>query len=504
MCGAGCAAVLCALLAMQAQVRDADAQPARGTLEVAATLQDVVQAATNTRTQFGAFANRVGADAERLQQEFQKQQTEIADLQLEKQQLEAGRQQDRQKLQQELEDFKHRALTKMSELQNTDRRLEEANEKLTASNQQLSNNLQAETSKKDSLMKQLQKMAQLYQHQSNAVQQAVEQQQRRIADEISSNMRDALEAAGESSLEAAPLPVAQPFPAAQEALDTLSALPPLSSAQPMSVAAPALRGAPAVREPVEVVAAQPTNVAPGFVPNLAVTSALPVQPTYFAAALPAQPVFPAAAPPAQPMYMAAQPLPTAVHRHEDAPPRAAAQAVPPPVPARRAARVPAARPVPAAQPVANAARDDEELKSLRAQVDNLEKGAQPVANAVQPVANEARDDEELKGLRAQVQQLEAGPAPRPARADAKAAAQAAPARAAPVQAAPAARPTAARQPTPKAAPPPQRIASPQDDEQLKSLRSEVEQLEATVKTEDSDDAPVSMPDASALVDEGSQ
>lgn len=333
------------------------AAPARAETPVAvAALQDMVDASTAAKSQFSAFSDRVNTDVDRLQHEFQKERAEIADLQLEKQSLKSANEQQRLKLGHELEEFKRRTLGKLAELQATDKRLEEQNTVLVTSNQKLASDLEQERGKKDVLVKKLRKMAGMFNHQTTIVQQMVAQQQSHVTDEVNMDMRDALAVAGDNG-------VVPPASVAPSSLPTLDAAPsdPLEAAMTLPGDATNVPS-PAPAAPRAVVAtAHPRRLRVLNTPR------------------------PAELPLARAPAAGEAPLATASVAAYSAPPvPPAVPAAPPLVPPAPVVPAPTAAPAQAA-PVS----DDEQLKSLRAEVEKLEASVNDPQGAPQSAPQEA-------------------------------------------------------------------------------------------------------------------
>lgn len=231
-------------------------------------------------------------------------------------------------------------------------------------------------------MNRFKKVAELYKSQSQGLARVVQQQQHRVEDEISGDMREALDAAGEPPALAA----AAPLLGAAE----LSAPPPPepllaepTAALPAAVAAPNLRGYDepvlAAPEPLEKIKEMrqtlPETRMPVFhpvrdqaPPRLAAAAPQAQSPRW---TVPAQPMARAPAPGLPPI---APPAP--FHPAEVA--RRSPEVQQPAVFARAKQEAPAAQPV--AQPAAAvralpkpvSAEDDEQLKGLRSEVERLE------------------------------------------------------------------------------------------------------------------------------------
>jgi len=343
------------------QPPQAEAVPVQGGAPaVVNALQDMVDASSATKAQFSAFSDRVYSDVDRLQHEFQKERQEISDLKLEKQSMQAEQDKQRVKLGRELDEFKRRTLGKLTDLQAENKRLEEHNTILTTTNAKLGTDLEAERSKKEVMIKKLKKFAELFNHQNQVVNQMYQQQQKRVADEVSLDMKDAMEIAG-------------PAPAPSAAM----ALPLIPAAPPVVVAAPA------VVDPLEAAMTLPAELAAPVLPA-AVAVELPVPE---AAMVPAPSnLRRSAAAAAASMPNVASPHAAVAHRRSRVlntprPPTAQkmtlamapAAGVPPPQAAvvlQPVVQVPPPQPAQAAKqaPVA----DDEQLKSLRAEVESLE------------------------------------------------------------------------------------------------------------------------------------
>lgn len=359
---------LCSVLSgLAGPTGDAKSDDPSGTV---GSLQDMVDAATATKAQFSAFTDRVNANVDKLQHDFQKERTEIADLKLERQSVKAEQESQRVKLGRELEEFKHRTLGKLADLQADNKRLEETNTQLVATNTKLATDLESERSKKEVLVKKLKKMAALFNHQSSVVEQMIHQQQTRVADEVSVDMKDALDLAGASSSDSTPeakelptIPVAPPVEKAPAPVDSIEAAMTLpgdaSLATTPSTATPAwmLASAPA-----------PGRLSPIATPAVSLPRATPVAATHVAAPRGPRRLRVLNTPRPPPTLARAPAAAAGVTEQVVAPP---AVQVPPPVfpaPTISSHRGHAAAVV---QP-ASANADDEQLKSLRAEVENLE------------------------------------------------------------------------------------------------------------------------------------
>lgn len=337
--------------AAAAAVRPASAVVSVSLPQVATTLQDMNDVMLTTKTRFTELVDRLSADSERLRQEFQQQQQVISDVQLEKASCQAQMEREKQKVNQELEAFKQKLIAKLTELQTANRRLEETNQQISATNDKLSQDLENEKAKKEALMQKLRKMASNFNNQQLAVRQIMEQQQKRVSDEVSSDMKDADATIGDLGQ----LPHLGAYLGPSGGLPTLDGLPSLDEALPMAGAAPA---------PMVATVAQALPVAPPAVRVAPVASpapaVMPPPPQPHRAQAP-QAVAAAAAPRAPP---AARPAPAAVVAVQPRPvaPAVAAAAVPPP----------RANPSSVEAATAHALEDDEQLKMLHSEVAKLE------------------------------------------------------------------------------------------------------------------------------------
>merc|ERR550514_1656474 len=98
--------------------------------------------------QFNNFLDRVNSDADKLHAALENQASKVSDLELEKQSLQNQMQTEKARLSHELEVFKQKMIAKITDLKTTNRRLEETNMQLVASNDKLNSELEAEKGKK--------------------------------------------------------------------------------------------------------------------------------------------------------------------------------------------------------------------------------------------------------------------------------------------------------------------------------------------------------------------
>jgi len=115
--------------------------------DVQYALQDL-QDAMQIKGQFNNFLDRVNSDADKLHAALENQASKVSDLELEKQSLQNQMQNEKARLSHELEVFKQKMIAKITDLKTTNRRLEETNMQLVASNDKLNSELEAEKGKK--------------------------------------------------------------------------------------------------------------------------------------------------------------------------------------------------------------------------------------------------------------------------------------------------------------------------------------------------------------------
>merc|ERR1719262_1414229 len=159
--------------------------------EVTYAMQDL-QDAMQIKQQFNNFLDRVNGDADKLHNALENQGSKISDLELEKQSLQSQMQNEKARLSHELEVFKQKMIAKITDLKTTNRRLEETNMQLVASNDKLNSELEAEKSKKEVLVKKLKKMATMFDKQQVSVQKIIQQNSQRIENEVNNDVNDAL------------------------------------------------------------------------------------------------------------------------------------------------------------------------------------------------------------------------------------------------------------------------------------------------------------------------
>merc|ERR1719379_2647550 len=88
---------------------------------------------------------------------------------------------------------------KMGELEASNRQLEETNMRLSSQNDRCSAELESEKTKTEHLVRKLKKMAATFNHQQSMVREVIEQQQKRVDEEVSNDVRDALVTAGNAA-----------------------------------------------------------------------------------------------------------------------------------------------------------------------------------------------------------------------------------------------------------------------------------------------------------------
>merc|ERR1719359_2737467 len=169
--------------------------------DVQYALQDL-QDAMQIKGQFNNFLDRVNSDADKLHAALENQASKVSDLELEKQSLQNQMQNEKARLSHEPEVFKQKMIAKITDLKTTNRRLEETNMQLVASNEKLTSELEAEKGKKQLLVKKLKKMATMFDKQQQSVQNIIQQNSQRIENEVNSDVSDALYTANDGQAEA--------------------------------------------------------------------------------------------------------------------------------------------------------------------------------------------------------------------------------------------------------------------------------------------------------------
>merc|ERR1719359_1111756 len=165
--------------------------------DVQYALQDL-QDAMQIKGQFNNFLDRVNSDADKLHAALENQASKVSDLELEKQSLQEQMQNEKARLSHELEVFKQKMIAKITDLKTTNRRLEETNMQLVASNDKLNSDLEAEKGKKQVLVKKLKKMATMFDKQQKSVQTIIQQNAQRIEGEVNSDVTEALNTANDA------------------------------------------------------------------------------------------------------------------------------------------------------------------------------------------------------------------------------------------------------------------------------------------------------------------
>merc|ERR1719387_1744667 len=154
--------------------------------------------------QFNKFLDRVNADTDKLHAALESQASKVSDLELEKQSLQNQMQNEKARLSHKLEVFKQKMIAKITDLKTTNRRLEETNMQLVASNDKLNSELEAEKGKKEVLVKKLKKMATMFDKQQKSVQTIIQQNAQRIEGEVNSDVTEALNTANDAMDESVP------------------------------------------------------------------------------------------------------------------------------------------------------------------------------------------------------------------------------------------------------------------------------------------------------------
>lgn len=292
-------------------------QPARveEPAEASMALQDLSDA-MQIKPQFNAFLNRVNADADKLHSEVQAESAKVSDLELEKQSMEGEMRNEKERLTHELAVFKQKMIAKITDLKTTNRRLEETNMQLVSTNDKLAQQLEAEKGKKAELVKRLKKMATMFTRQQQTMQQIIQSNSMKLENEVSDDVKDAM---NNVNSEGSAPSVHQPLPTRAAPVDT---------------------DVDDDEDDVDKITATEDN-------------------------MPKSPVFSAA--PSQPQPRAPQPQAQVKQAQAvQALPKAVAPAAPKKSPAPVAAAHKAV-----AKPVSSSS-DDDQLKALRAEVENLE------------------------------------------------------------------------------------------------------------------------------------
>lgn len=281
--------------------------------EAGLAMQDLSDA-MQIKPQFNAFLNRVNADADKLHNALEAEGTKVADLELEKQSLQGEMRNEKQRLTHELEVFKQKMIAKITDLKTTNRRLEATNMQLVSSNDKLSQELEVEKSKKGELIKKLKKMQTMFIRQQQNMQQIIQSNSMKLEGEVANDVKDAMSAVDADSTAAAihqTLPRAAPVESADvDDSDVEDEVDRITATEDGSMSAPRRQSSAAPAQQVK-----PAVRAPAMQPPA-------VQ-----------------APKAAPVAPVKVPLPAAV----------------------------------APKPVSRTSADDEQLKALRNEVDNLEK-----------------------------------------------------------------------------------------------------------------------------------
>merc|ERR1719387_820971 len=139
--------------------------------------------------QFNNFLDRVNADADKLHAALENQASKVSDLELEKQSLQNQMQNEKARLTHELEVFKQKMIAKITDLKTTNRRLEETNMQLVASNDKLAQELEAEKGKKAELIKKLKKMAAMFTRQQESMQQVLQSKMMKVESEVTDDVK---------------------------------------------------------------------------------------------------------------------------------------------------------------------------------------------------------------------------------------------------------------------------------------------------------------------------
>lgn len=327
--------------------------------EVSVALQDLNDG-LQIKSQFNNFLERVTADTDKIHTALENEDAKVADLELEKQSLQTQNEHEKERLSHELETFKQKMVAKITDLKTTNRRLEETNMQLVATNDKLASELEAEKAKKELLIKKLKKMAAMFNKQQQTVQSIISQNSQRLETEVSVDVKDALSLEPESvQAQPQPAPVSAPIGQAEEdAMQRMTASLDDDAAAELTAAA--------VEEPLPTAVAVPARrMAPQPKPQ-PVPAPVQLRPPMLNS-----PKLP------QPQTKVA-PVAKVVHA-EPAPAKVSAPSAPP---TPKVAKV--------APPVKAAAHpeDDEQLKALRSEVEKLEasvktddKGASASASA---------------------------------------------------------------------------------------------------------------------------
>jgi hypothetical protein len=174
--------------------------------------------AMQIKPQFSAFLNRVNTDADKLHNALEAEGAKVADLELEKQSLQGEMRNEKQRLTHELEVFKQKMIAKITDLKTTNRRLEETNMQLVSSNDKLSQELETEKGKKAVLVKKLKKMAAMFTRQQESMQQVIQSNSMKLEGEVNDDVKNALSAA-ESETATSAIRRTSPMTAPVESMD---------------------------------------------------------------------------------------------------------------------------------------------------------------------------------------------------------------------------------------------------------------------------------------------
>jgi len=302
-------------------------QPARpeDPPEAGMAIQDLSDA-MQIKPQFNAFLNRVNADTDKLHNALEVESAKVGDLELEKQSLQGQMHNEKQRLTHELEVFKQKMIAKITDLKTTNRRLEETNMQLVSSNDKLASELEAEQGKKGLLVKKLKKMAYMFSRQQQNVQQIIQSNSMKLESEVTDDVKE-VETATEDS-----------------------------SASPREIHRPAPR--PAVDADTEELDDDEVTKIAGAEDGDSTLSA------------PTKPVAPVAQPVPPPAKVSQPQAPKQKMMNKIAVARPASTPVAP----QKAPAPVVVAPAPKAALKIKASADDEQLKALRAEVENLEQG----------------------------------------------------------------------------------------------------------------------------------
>jgi hypothetical protein len=179
-------------------------------------MQDLSDA-MQIKPQFNAFLNRVNADTDKLHSALEVEGSKISDLELEKQSMQNEMRNEKERLQHELAVFKQKMIAKITDLKTTNRRLEETNMQLVATNDKLSQELEAEKGKKSELVKKLKKMATMFTRQQQSMQQIIQSNSMKLESEVSDDVKDAMNTA---EADASTPAIHRPLPRAASTVST--------------------------------------------------------------------------------------------------------------------------------------------------------------------------------------------------------------------------------------------------------------------------------------------